>query len=89
MARKSRKRKKVKLDINEDFNDFEDFENFDEEFDSDEFIHDTQNTDWDEYYYERDSRKGGRRRSERREDMKKLYSQLEEWEEYEHRMRWN
>ena len=62
--------------------DFDPYDEFDEFGDSDldaRFIAGDQNGD---DYYETEERFSARRKIERRNDMKKLYSQLDEWEQF-------
>ncbi len=78
MSKKSRsKRQKINLDFDDDFDDL-----YDEKFDLDQLSRDIYSTDWGDYedQYEKDSRSDARRKIERRRDMKKLYSELDEWE---------
>lgn len=67
--------KKVrKLSPEMDFDDFDDFDDHD-------LARDIFSTDWD-HYSEEKYPADARRKIERRRDMKKLYSQLNEWEEF-------
>ncbi len=77
MGKKSRKNYR-NLDI-EDNDDFEDL--FDDGFDANDLSRDIYSTEWGD---NDDSSSGfsTRRKIERRKDMKKLYSQLDEWEEF-------
>ena len=79
MARKSRKhRQKLDFDV---------FENFDDGFDDDFELRELSNDDWDDW----DADEGkftARRKIERRRDMKKLYSQLDDWEEFGSHVDW-
>ena len=56
-------------------------DDFDGEFDLDELSRDIYSTDWGGEY-ETEERFSVRRKIERRADMKKLYSELDEWEEF-------
>jgi len=76
MGKKSRKTyRNVGVEDNDDFNDL-----FEDDFDAHELSRDIHSTDWGDY--DRDARVSARRRIERRKDMKTLYSQLDEWEEF-------
>jgi len=79
MARKSRKtRHDTKLDL---FDDFDDFDDFDEELDLEKMSRDVLNEEWGDYF-DRSQRGSARRKIERRHEMKKLYSELNDWEEF-------
>jgi hypothetical protein len=75
MAKKPRKRAKFKLDDIEDF-----YDTFEKDFNSARYSRDTYSAEWGDY--EREARHDTRRRVERRRDMKKAYSQLDEWEKF-------
>ena len=78
MSKKSRnRRQKISLDF-----DDEDYEFYDDDLDMDELARDIHSTDWGDYDYEKSSKADSRRRIERQRDMKKLYSELDEWEEF-------
>lgn len=77
MGKKSRKNYR-NLDI-EDNDDFEDL--FDDGFDANDLSKDIYSTEWGDND-DADSGFSTRRKIERRKDMKKLYSQLDEWEEF-------
>jgi len=72
----------------EDFDSFDEFENgFENDFDIKDLSRDFFSTERDDYYSTND-RFTARRKIERRRDMKKLYSQLDEWEEFGGRSDW-
>lgn len=74
MSKRARKNYR-NLDIGKD-DDFDDL--FEDDFDFDELSRDIYSTEWGEN--ESDSRISPRRKIERRRDLKRLYSQLDEWE---------
>lgn len=81
MAKKARKKYKEL-----DFDPYDEFEEtFEEDLDVKEL---SQSGDWDDYYEETEERFSARRKIERRNDMKKLYSQLDEWEQFGDRVDW-
>lgn len=81
MAKKARKKYKEL--------DFDPFDEFEESFDEDMDVKElAQSGDWDDYYEEKEERFSARRKIERRNDMKKLYSQLDEWEQFGDRVDW-
>jgi hypothetical protein len=83
MAKKARKKfKELYFDPYYAFDDA-----FDEEFDVKEVSKDSPNGGWDAYY-DTEERVSARRKIERRNDMKKLYSQLDEWEQFGDRADW-
>lgn len=83
MAKKARKKfKELDFDPYDDFDDFED-----EELDVKELSRDSHNKDWGDYY-DTEERFSARRKIERRNDIRKLYSQLDEWEQYGERVDW-
>lgn len=83
MAKKARKKfKELDFDPYDEFDDA-----FDEELDVKELSRDTPNGGWDDNY-DTEERFSARRRIERRNDMKKLYSQLDEWEQFGDRADW-
>jgi broad specificity phosphatase PhoE len=53
-----------------------------------ELSREIQSGEWDDYYEETEERFSARRKIERRNDMKKLYSQLDEWEQFGDRVDW-
>lgn len=84
MAKKARKKYKEL-----DFDPYEEFEeDFDEEFDVKELSRDIHSTEWGDDYYDTEERFSARRKIERRNDIKKLYSQLDEWEQFGDRADW-
>jgi hypothetical protein len=61
------------------YDEFDDF--LDDDFDLRELSRDIYSTEWgNDYYYEKYFTGDSRKRVERRRDLKKLYSQLDEWE---------
>jgi hypothetical protein len=77
MASKKRKyRQKMKVDLYENYDDY-----YDEDFDINDISKDFYSTERD-YYVESDDRMTARRKIERREDLKNLYSQLDDFEEF-------
>ena len=83
MTKKARKKFKEL-----DFDPYDEFdETFDEELDVKELSRDSSNGGWDEYH-DTEERFSARRKIERRNDMKKLYSQLDEWEQFGDRADW-
>ena len=83
MTKKARKKfKELDFDAYDEFD-----ETFDEELDVKELSRDSSNGGWDEYY-DTEERFSARRKIERRNDMKKLYSQLDEWEQFGDRADW-
>jgi broad specificity phosphatase PhoE len=84
MAKKVRKKYKEM-----DFDPYDEFdESFEEELDVKELSREIQSGEWDDYYEETEERFSARRKIERRNDMKKLYSQLDEWEQFGDRVDW-
>ena len=83
MAKKARKKYKEL--------DFDPFDEFDDLYDDDlevkELSKDIQHGGWDDYF-ETEERFSARRKIERRNDMKKLYSQLDDWEQFGDRADW-
>ena len=71
--------------------DFDPLDEFDDLFDGDlevkELSREFQHGAWDDYF-ETEERFSARRKIERRNDMKKLYSQLDEWEQFGDRVEW-
>lgn len=59
----------------------DDFDEFDEDIDMKELARDSYSTEWDDYD-EKADRSDARRKIERRREMKRLYSELNEWEEF-------
>lgn len=83
MAKKARKKfKELDFDPYDEFDDV-----FDEDFDVKELSKDIPAGGWDEYS-DTEERFSARRRIERRNDIKKLYSQLDEWEQFGNRADW-
>lgn len=81
-------RKRQKHTQESEFDTFDDFDDlYDEDIDLRDLTRDFHSTDW---YGNQDT--GGnfsaRRKIERRRDMKKLYSQLDDWEEFGERADW-
>jgi hypothetical protein len=65
----------VSIENEDDFDDL-----FDDDFDANELSKDISSTEWGDD--DLDSSVNARRKIERRKDIKKLYSQLDEWEEF-------
>jgi hypothetical protein len=83
MAKKARKKfKELDFDPYDEFDDA-----LDEELDVKELSRDTSTGGWDDNY-DTEERFSARRKIERRNDMKKLYSQLDEWEQFGDRADW-
>ncbi len=84
MGKKSRKHHR---DLNWiPFDGFDDI--YDEDMDIKDLSRDIYSTDWGGYS-ERVDRSSTRRKIERRSDMKKLYSELNDWEEFGSRESWH
>jgi hypothetical protein len=83
MAKKARKKYK-ELDF-DPFDEFDDL--YSDDLDVKELSRDPQGDGWDDYL-ETEERFSARRKIERRHDMKKLYSQLDEWEQFGDRGDW-
>ncbi|MDT8320706.1 MAG: hypothetical protein RQ826_09310 [Xanthomonadales bacterium] len=80
--RKHGKPKAYEIDL------YEDFESpFDADADLDELSSELAGTDPDDFF-EPGERFSARRKIERRNDMRRLYSQLDEWEEFGSRYDW-
>lgn len=79
MAKKARKKFKEA--------DFDPYEEFDDSFDDDLDVKELSGSEWDDYY-DTEERFSARRKIERRNDMKKLYSQLDEFEQFGDRVDW-
>lgn len=62
-------------------------EPFDDDADLDALSNEFGSSDQDEFF-EPEERFSARRKIERRNDMRKLYSQLDEWEEFGNRYDW-
>ncbi len=76
MGKRARKNyRNVSIENEDDFDDL-----FDDDFDANELSRDIYSTEWGED--DNDSGVNARRKIERRKDIKKLYSQLDEWEEF-------
>ena len=83
MGRKARKPgQQSDFDPYDDFND-----GYDEEIDIRDLSRDLYSTERDDYYGS-DVSFSARRKIERRRDLKKLYSQLDEWEEFGEQVGW-
>jgi hypothetical protein len=71
-----------------DFDPFDDFgDSYDDEIDIRDLSRDFYSVDQDEGY-DGSGRFTARRKIERRRDMKKLYSELDEWEEFGNHSDW-
>jgi hypothetical protein len=76
MGKRARKNyRNVSIENEDDFDDL-----FDDDFDANEISKDIYSTEWGDD--DGDSSVNARRKIERRKDIKKLYSQLDEWEEF-------
>jgi hypothetical protein len=76
MGKRARKNyRNVSIENEDDFDDL-----FDDDFDANELSKDISSTEWGDD--DLDSSVNARRKIERRKDIKKLYSQLDEWEEF-------
>jgi hypothetical protein len=64
-----------------DLEPLDDFGDFDDELDVKELSKDVYDDDWGDYDAKRD-RADARRKIERRREMKRLYSELNDWEEF-------
>jgi hypothetical protein len=83
MGRKAGKtRQRLDFDPYDDFND-----GYEDEIDIRDLSKDFYSTERDDYYGT-DASFSARRKIERRGDMKKLYSQLDEWEEFGEQTDW-
>jgi len=83
MAKKARKKYKEL-----DFEPLEEFEDaYADDPDLKELSSGMQDSDWDDSFDVEDQF-SARRKIERRNDMKKLYSQLDEWEQFGDRVDW-
>jgi len=65
-----------------DLDDVDDFDDFDEDLDLAEVTRGFQGSDWDDDLGDKRGRGNARRKIERRREMKKLYSELNDWEEF-------
>jgi len=76
MGKRVRKNyRNVSIENEDDFDDL-----FNDDFDANELSKDIYSTEWGDD--DQDSSVNARRKIERRKDIKKLYSQLDEWEEF-------
>jgi hypothetical protein len=83
MAKKARKKfKELDFDPLDEFDDA-----YDQEFDVKDVARDSSNGGWDDHY-DTEEHFSARRKIERRNDIKKLYSQLDEWEQFGDRNDW-
>ena len=84
MAKKARKKYR---DL--DFDPYADVDDlYDDELDVKELAGDIHSTEWDDDYLETEERFSARRKIERRNDMRRLYSQLDEFEQFGDRVDW-
>lgn len=69
---------------NQDFelDSYDDFDEFDGDLDLKELSRDFYSTEWGDDFDEKRDRADARRRIERRREMKRLNSELNEWEEF-------
>jgi hypothetical protein len=66
-----------------EFDDLDEFDDFDEELDLNDASRGFQGSDWeDDDGDDKRGRGSARRKIERRREMKKLYSELNDWEEF-------
>lgn len=79
MARKARKlTREFKFDPYDDFDDI-----YDDDFDAKVLTRDSHSTEWSkDDHSDWNGHGSARRKIERRNEMKKLYSELNDWEEY-------
>jgi hypothetical protein len=83
MAKKARKKyKELDFDPLDEFDDL-----YSDDLDVKELSREIQQGGWDDYL-DTEERFSARRKIERRNDMKKLYSQLDEWEQFGDRVDW-
>ena len=76
MGKRARKNyRNVSIENEDDFDDL-----FNDDFDANELSKAIYSTEWGDD--DQDSSVNARRKIERRKDIKKLYSQLDEWEEF-------
>jgi hypothetical protein len=76
MGKKSGKNpREFELDEIDDFDDLDDL-------DVKGLSRDIYSAEWDDEYEEKQDRADARRKIERRRDMKRLYSELNDWEEF-------
>jgi hypothetical protein len=81
-------RKLKKQDYNLDFDPLESMDDgFEDGFDLDELSRDIYSAEWGDYA-ETEERSSSRRKIERRNDMKRLYSELNDWEEFGEEASW-
>ena len=84
MARKSRKKPTEKFDLFDDFDDFD----LDEDLDLERLSRNLKSEEWGDPY-ESSPRGSSRRQIERRQELKRLYSELNDWEEFGETERWS
>jgi hypothetical protein len=83
MAKKARKKyKELDFDPLDEFDDL-----YSDDLDVKELSREVRQGGWDDYL-DPEERFSARRKIERRNDMKKLYSQLDEWEQFGDRVDW-
>jgi len=82
MSKKARKKYREM-----DFDPLDELDDLYDDFDVNEVSREIHNTGWDDDF-ETEERFSARRKIERRNDMKKLYSQLDEWEQFGDRADW-
>ena len=68
--------------------DFDPYDDTDDEFEDALDVSETYRSNWDDDGFESEERFSARRKIERRKDMKRLYSQLDEFEEFGDRVDW-
>jgi hypothetical protein len=72
-----------------DFDPYDEVDDlYDDELDVKELSRDIYSTEWGDDYLEPEERFSARRKIERRNDMRKLYSQLDEFEQFGDRGDW-
>jgi hypothetical protein len=83
MAKKARKKyKELDFDPLDEFDDL-----YSDDLDVKELSREVRQGGWEDYL-DPEERFSARRKIERRNDMKKLYSQLDEWEQFGDRVDW-
>lgn len=84
MGRKAVKQyRELENDLYDDYDDL-----YDDDDDLKGLVKDVRSTrDWDDYFASVE-KMSARRKIERRRDMKKLYSQLDDWEEFGENINW-
>ena len=65
-----------------DLDTYDDFDDFDDDVDMKELSRDFYSSDWGDDYDDKQDRADARRKIERRREMKRLHSELNDWEEF-------